>query len=302
MTARPRLTIGVPVYNGEAYLDEALSSVVAQDYDDMEIVISDNGSTDGTADIIAGHLSDPRVRLVRHHRNRGGVWNVNYLVGEARGQFFKWAYYDDRLRPGYVRTCMDAVDAYGPSAVAVHTRVVVIDQDGRFLAERDDADLGLDAPSAAARIGHLLGKLAGQLEFAIHRTDALRRTGVIQPFIGCELAMLTNLLAQGPAIPVPDQLLELRRHPQQYGTDRFSESAWYAHERQRGRYLPFTWLNLELVRAVATTDLSAAGKFDCVGAILRNWTVPRWRTVAGDFLHLATTIRTSGRLRSKREA
>lgn len=299
MTARPRLTIGVPVYNGEAYLDQALSSVVAQDYDDMEIVISDNGSTDGTPDIIAGYLTDPRVRLVRHHRNRGGVWNVNYLVGEARGQFFKWAYYDDRLRPGYVRTCMDALDAHGSGAVSVHTRVVIIDEHGSFLEERDDDALGLDASTAAARIGNLLGHIAGQLEFAIHRTDALRRTDVIQPFIGSELAMLTSLLAQGTAIPIHQQLLELRRHPQQYGTDRFSEGAWYAHEHQRGRLLPFTWLNVELARAVTRSRLPAAEKLACLGVIARRWTVPRWRTAAGDFRHLSTTIRTSARHRAQ---
>lgn len=290
MTTAPRLTIGVPVFNGGKYIDDALRSIAGQDFDDMEVVVSDNCSSDSTEMICRDYADrDSRFRYVRHGQNRGGVWNVNYLVRVARGDFFKWSYYDDRLRPGYVQACMEALVSAGSGVVAAHSRVVVIDQDGDFLEERADSDLGLEHPAPHERVRRLLRQLAGQLEFAVVRTDALRATRGIEPFIGSELALLTSLLIRGAAVQVPEQLLELRRHPDQYGATRLTEGAWYAYEHQRGRLLPFTWLNVELTRAVLRSNVSVDEKARCVHAVLAGWTIPRWRAVAGDLKALPQT-------------
>jgi len=297
--ARPRLTIGVPVYNGEKYLEAALGSIVAQDFDGLEIVVSDNSSTDRTEAICRRFASeDSRLRYVRHDQNRGGVWNVNYLVNVARGELFKWGYYDDVLFPGYVEACLDALPQGDPSVVAVHTRVVVVGPEGNVIEGREDRKLGLDAPTAHERLSSLYRRLANQLEFGIIRTESLRRAGGIRPFIGSEMALLTRILAEGRAVQVDEPLLAVRRHPDQYGASRFTEGAWYSHERQRGWALPFTWLNLELLRAVMSCDLEREEAAQCLVSVVRDWSLPRWRTVAGDFKYLPRTLRT-GRLREK---
>src|ERR1700743_3284119 len=92
----PRLTIGLPVYNGEKYLAEAIAALLGQTYKDFELIISDNASPDGTADICQRYVQlDSRVRYIRQPKNIGLAPNHNVLVEQARGELFKWAANDD---------------------------------------------------------------------------------------------------------------------------------------------------------------------------------------------------------------
>src|SRR5215472_3946539 len=96
MNAAPRLSIGLPVYNGEDYLAESLEALLGQSYEDFELIISDNASTDSTADICRRYeKQDSRIRYVRQPRNIGAGPNHNYVVRHARGELFKWAAHDD---------------------------------------------------------------------------------------------------------------------------------------------------------------------------------------------------------------
>jgi glycosyltransferase involved in cell wall biosynthesis len=92
----PKVSIGMPVFNGEPFIREALDSLLAQTFTDFELIISDNGSTDGTEKICREYAaSDPRIRYVRQPENRGAVFNFQYVLTEARGEYFMWAAHDD---------------------------------------------------------------------------------------------------------------------------------------------------------------------------------------------------------------
>ena len=96
MNTIPRLTIGLPVYNGEKYLGESLEALLGQSYEDFELIIADNASTDGTGDICRRYeKQDSRIRCVRQPRNIGCAPNHNFVVWQARGELFKWASHDD---------------------------------------------------------------------------------------------------------------------------------------------------------------------------------------------------------------
>src|SRR3954454_13625589 len=87
----PRLTIGLPVHNGERYLEESLTALMKQTFSDFELIISDNASTDGTEAICRRHADqDPRIRYIRQSHNLGAADNHNLLVPLARGEYFKW--------------------------------------------------------------------------------------------------------------------------------------------------------------------------------------------------------------------
>ena len=106
------MTVGLAVYNGENFLADALRSLVEQDYRDMEILIGDNASTDGTLAICDRFAErDARIRIVRSDENRGLSWNHNRLLPEARGEYFKWAAHDDRYQPSFVSRCVRVLDA-----------------------------------------------------------------------------------------------------------------------------------------------------------------------------------------------
>src|SRR5580692_5215252 len=96
MNAVPRLSIGLPVYNGEDYLAESLDALLGQTYTDFELIISDNASTDATADICRMYQEkDGRIRYIRQPNNSGSAPNHNFVSDVSHGDLFKWAGADD---------------------------------------------------------------------------------------------------------------------------------------------------------------------------------------------------------------
>lgn len=92
----PAVSIGMPVYNGEKFIIEALDSILAQTFTDFELIISDNASTDGTEAICNDYATrDSRIRYFRQNENAGALFNFKFVLNEARGSFFKWAAVDD---------------------------------------------------------------------------------------------------------------------------------------------------------------------------------------------------------------
>src|ERR1700737_2789384 len=92
----PRVSIGLPVYNGERYLRFAIDSLLEQDYINFELIISDNASTDATQAICQEFADkDPRVRYYRNQTNLGASGNYDRVFELARGDLFKWAAHDD---------------------------------------------------------------------------------------------------------------------------------------------------------------------------------------------------------------
>lgn len=96
----PKVSIGMPVYNGEKFIRKALDSLLAQTFIDFELIISDNASTDGTPDICAEYANrDKRIRYIRQKQNYGAIWNWNYVLRQATGEYFMWAAHDDTRSP-----------------------------------------------------------------------------------------------------------------------------------------------------------------------------------------------------------
>ena len=96
VSAVPRLSIGLPVYNGERYIGEAFEALLGQTYEDFELIVSDNASTDGTPEICLRYArQDRRVRYIRQERNIGLIPNHTFLIQQARGELYKCAAHDD---------------------------------------------------------------------------------------------------------------------------------------------------------------------------------------------------------------
>ena len=109
----PRISIGLPVYNGERYLETALDSLLRQTCTDFELIISDNASSDGTEAICRRYAHrDPRVLYHRSERNRGASWNHNHVVEFARAPYFKWAAHDDVCAPEFLERCAGVLDGH----------------------------------------------------------------------------------------------------------------------------------------------------------------------------------------------
>lgn len=283
MPAHAAATVGVPVYNGERYLEQALDSVRAQDEPDLEILVSDNGSTDGTQEICRqAAADDPRVVYVRHEVNRGGAWNFNHLVARASAPYFTWAAADDVREPAFVRRCLETFADTDPTTVLVYPRTRIIDARGQVTEELNDRDLACNEPTPHQRIGHFLRAQAAHIFYGLHRTDVLRSTRGIRPTVGNDMVVLAEMACRGPFALVGEHLFLQRRHAEQFSAQGHGQVAWHAPSASVRFSFPHTRVSVELVRGVLSSPISPAEKAACVATIPVAWTVPRWRGPASD--------------------
>ena len=99
----PKVTIGMPVFNGESFIREALDSLLAQTFIDFELIISDNASTDKTEAICRDYAAnDSRIRYVRQAQNLGAMLNFKFVFDESQCEYFMWAACDDIWSPEFL--------------------------------------------------------------------------------------------------------------------------------------------------------------------------------------------------------
>jgi glycosyltransferase involved in cell wall biosynthesis len=135
MSARPLVSVGIPVYNEAHNVGDCIESVLAQTYPNVEICISDNASTDGTFDILQRLASNrASIRVERQEQNVGVLHNFEVVRRMARGKYFMWLGADDRILPTYVEKMVEQLEQH-PSAAAAHSASLRVDDEGRTLSE-----------------------------------------------------------------------------------------------------------------------------------------------------------------------
>lgn len=212
MPKGPRVTIAVPVYNGEQFLQESIDSIVAQTFSDYEVIISDNASTDRTAEICREYAErDPRVRYVRQERNVGLARNYEHLVRLASGEYFKLVNADDLCDPRLVDECVKVLDAH-PEVVLCYGKTVLIDAKGEVIRYHED-NLDLRQPRAADRFRLALQRLqlVNVLEGVI-RTASLQRTGLLGTYVASDMALVPELALHGQFHELPEFMFYRRMH------------------------------------------------------------------------------------------
>ena len=213
MSTQPRLTVGLPVYNGASYVAESLDALLGQSFDDFELIISDNASTDATGDICRQYeKQDSRVSYHRQPRNIGLAPNHNFVVGEARGKLFKWAAGDDLYARDLLRLCVEAMEA-DPDVVLAHSYTAMIDSTGTVTAALS-YPLATSSRSAPERFRSLLFDSGGDDDGGIMRTEVLRRTAMKESYHHADRTIIAELALHGPFYQVPDWLYFRRDHPE----------------------------------------------------------------------------------------
>jgi glycosyltransferase involved in cell wall biosynthesis len=217
----PTVGIGMPVFNGEQFIEEAIESLLAQTCEDFELVIVDNHSTDGTYEICQRFASqDPRVRCIRQRQNYGVNHNFNSAFRLTSGEYFKWAAYDDVCAPEFLTRCVEVLDS-DPSVVLVYPEMPWIDETGSRLESRprnlDLAALQMTASSdAAERFAATMHNFwyTEHLDGLI-RSSALAKTRLYHNHFMADHILLSELCLYGRFQPIPEPLLFLRRHSEQ---------------------------------------------------------------------------------------
>ena len=280
MTSVPRLSIGLPVYNGEDFLAESLDSLLGQTYEDFELIISDNASTDGTADICRRYeRQDSRIRYVRQPRNLGCAPNHNVLVQYARGELFKWASHDDLYGRELIERAIEALDEY-PQVVLANCWTAMIDS-SRTVTKAVRYTLDTESHRAPERFRSMLFEKGGDDDGGVIRTEMLRRIRPYQSYYHSDRTHVTEMALQGPFYHVPDWLYFRRDHPKAsiraFTTARTNCTNLDPRRADRLRH-PVVRLLGEYVLAYVTmiqrAPLSAADKRECYRHLV-SWATSR---------------------------
>jgi glycosyltransferase involved in cell wall biosynthesis len=270
---QPVVSIGLPVYNGDAFLSTSIESLLSQTHVNLEIIISDNASTDRTESICRNYAEqDARIRYSRLEENIGGVRNHGRVRGLAGGKYFMWASYDDCWRPSYVERCVAVLEAEA-DVVLVYSVNGQIDEHGKFVR--------IIPPGPVADSGQVVTRWAILTDiyraiepfYGVMRRDVLAKAARLRLHPGFDRILLAELGLRGRfrRIPEPDYCRRIhdRQSISTHPSIR-SRYRWISPDRRQR----FIWPHVEyLIHFAKAAFRSAPG----AGALLAClWHLLRW--------------------------
>lgn len=281
----PKVSIGLPVYNGGAYLRETLDAMLGQSFEDFEIIICDNASADDTEAICRHYTAiDSRIRYIRNPINIGAIKNHNFCFKLATGAYFKWNGHDDICLPTYLEKCVAVLDN-DPSIVLCQTRTRWIDADGADLIfdprsnmftdkqgltriEQTDANYA-QSDDAITRFQKALdGICVCQHVLGVMRSNVVRKTGLMGPYRDSDRAFLAEMVLHGKFAEVPEDLFLKREHPRNTRVlvSRSAKAQWAVSGNLIYSVLPpRVQEHMQIFSAILRSPLSLSGKAQCIG-------------------------------------
>lgn len=215
----PLVSIGMPAYNSGRFIRQSLEALLTQDYENIELIVSDDGSDDGTPEVCAGFArADPRIVMV-DGAHRGERQNFNTVLRLARGKYFMWAADHDLWDASYVSTCVAALEE-DRGAVLAYARSALTDTEGRRLGEMDDA-LGITQERPIDRYRSLIWRLENcNAIYGLMRCELLKGTGGYGAYPAPDHLVLAKMALRGKFAQVPRTLYFRRQNrPPETGED-----------------------------------------------------------------------------------
>lgn len=208
---RPLVSIGIPVYNEQRFLEKALISLLAQDYPNIEILITDNGSTDASPSIIQKFQEKhPNIRVHRFAENKGAVASFNDCCRRAQGKYFAWAGAHDLWEPSFISQCVAVLEA-DDSVVGVQPLADLIDIDGSTLGMYGD-EIQTRGMPMLRRYAHVLWFLAScNLIHGVWRRNPLHETALFQGTWAPDNLIIAHMSLKGGIAVVPENLFHRRQ-------------------------------------------------------------------------------------------
>jgi glycosyltransferase involved in cell wall biosynthesis len=301
VSTAPRVSIGLPVYNGKKYLAEAIESLLGQSFEDFELIISDNASTDETADICSQYAQqDRRVRYIRQPHNIGLSPNHNVVLDQARGEYFKWAASDDLYGRELVERCVDVLDKC-PDVILAHSWTAAVDGAGN-ITQAYKYPLATDSPSVPERFRSFMFGSSGLFEaegsggrrfirvdnggilracdvYGVIRTDVVRKAARHGSYHHEDRIVVCELLLRGRFHQTPDWLYFRRDHAGRAYKTSLRDRCVINDPRRANRFTnPAARLVAEYllgyVTAIRRAPLSPADRGECY-RILAQWMFDR---------------------------
>ena len=213
----PLISIGLPVYNGEKYLEETLKCLLSQTYEDFTLIISDNASTDKTREICQTYAAqDNRIKYFCNEKNIGSARNFNHVFSLSKSKYFKWAACDDLIDQKFLSVCIEILDNE-PDVILSYPKTTLIDAEGEVIGTYEDG-LNLVCQSPQGRFLQVFHNiwLVNPL-FGVIRSEALKKTNLLESYPDSDLVFLAELSLLGQFREAPHYLLYRRLHSSSVG-------------------------------------------------------------------------------------
>ena len=282
----PRITIGVPVFNGANYLERALGSIESQTFADFRVIISDNASEDATEEIARSFVArDERFGYSRNDRNIGAIPNYDKVFYASTSEFFKWAAHDDWIEPGFVQACIERLDA-SPVAVVAYTGARQVDENDNQIVGTI-AHSNVTSPDPVERFREIVRRERLNLPiFGVVRREVLARTNLQGSYHASARVLLAELALLGTFERDPEVLFVHRNHPQgslRSYADAREVRKWYDTSATSKGHMP-RWMYLRgLLAAAGIADLSAGQRWSVRMEALR-WATTKPKAMLGDLV------------------
>jgi glycosyltransferase involved in cell wall biosynthesis len=261
------VSIGLPVYNGELYLKEAIESILNQTFTDFELIISDNASKDSTPFICESYArQDKRVRYYPSTKNYGASWNYNRTFKLAKGEYFKWAAHDDLCAPIFIERCIEVLQAH-PEVILCYPKTRIIDEYGNFIKEYDD-EMNLRISRPSERFKRFQRRTAGECNgvFGLIRKVILEKTSLIRNFSRADMVLLAQLSLLGEFYEISEELFFRRDHPKtsvRANRDLKSMAVWFDTEKENRIILrKLLWL-YEFLKGIVRAKMICSERIKC---------------------------------------
>jgi glycosyltransferase involved in cell wall biosynthesis len=285
----PLVSIGLPVYNGERYLEQEIDSVLDQTYPNFELIISDNASNDRTQEICLKYAQkDQRIKYHRNDKNLGGAPNHNLVFRLAKGKYFKWASYDDKIAPDFLSKCVEVLDK-NPDVVLCMPKTGWIDEHGQYLRQHKYKADG-DLPDPHKRFQNLMLKNeTGNYLYGLLRVDSVAKTALHGSYPSADLVFLAELALYGRYYMTPEPLFYRRSHDTQStkGDLRVerSRSLWFDTSLEGKIVVPKWQMLFGFLKAVKNAPVNMYQRLYCYLQIIR-WALepPHFRALCKDLL------------------
>src|SRR4029079_828820 len=279
----PRVSIGLPVYNGENFLEAALVSLLNQTYEDFELIISDNASSDRTEEICRSYASkDKRIKYFRNDTNRGAMFNYNRVFELSSGEYFKWAAHDDVVADTFLEKAVSALDR-DPAVLLCLSKVKFIDDRGAILEQYNPRSRGLSIKAHERFCDLVISTHIVTEIFGLIRASVLKEVGPQGAYVGSDRVLLGELALIGHFYQIPECLFFHREHANTasnlYADPRLYD-VWYAPERAN-KYIRFPYGKLlsEYLRSIRDAPLAGRERVRCYLGMLRWLRVFRHRLI-----------------------
>jgi glycosyltransferase involved in cell wall biosynthesis len=262
-TRIPRVSIGMPAFNCDKYIDSAIDSHLNQTYPDFELVITDNASTDRTEEICRAYAAkDSRVRYIRNPQNLGATQNFRRCFELSSGEFFRWNPSDDFISPNFLERAVQVLDS-DPSIFVAYPRTKLIDARSEIIGDFEEGlHLTDDRPSQRWK-GVYQHLRLGNLPYGLNRADTFRKTGLLRNYIGGDLPLIAEMSLYGKFYEIPDAFFYRRMHDEASSAMKNSADIMALYDpNKREKLFLYNWFHLGAnLKSVGRAPIPMSEKF-----------------------------------------